>query len=971
LFTGIAKLFNEPAQAGRATVSFQVAVGTYDDVLEWYKTGLVDVAILSAGTVAELFSSPDWKGTLKDLYIGSHTLHQISSSDNYFAAPERRARQPQVQYHSVCLVNKDSPIKTWSDLEQYAHEEKVKYLFVHPLSVSGRILPQYVLKQKGVTLSKNLVEVEWTYDHDSTVRALEDPSDDGLQRVGFVSDETGVDKHKVRKIIIPELDQVWIPQEVVLISSNSKGRKDFIKNLLVRKVTHPDFVTVPDWAEQYEQSVVKWVNELEIKPSKMGQQFFTLEQIVGKLRGYENIHPGATRLALVLSGGGAKCAYQVGAISAIENEINAAQTAGEDNEKEVTSDVQHEGGSEPLGTDAAQASAPKPKPLDIGVVVGTSGGAINALCVALGLTRTEQGQDDLRDTWLHFSQRDFFHPWSPLPAMLGLMMGLFQALLVIIALRLCDEERIIWRRFTRTIVIVLTCVAVALYFSRWSFWASLPVIAVATVVGMQLFDSRSQIWRRTTGTALFLLGALELIAGLKDYTPWEHLYIVIPLVIFPIIGLLIILTIRLFLRSERVGWLKPSALVVSLTGAGVVLTLMWNAPREWMNQFAKNHLLHHAWLFFTMNLVLSALCLMGIGLLLLLAEVVLKAEQGEGPGWLLRAFGGAGGGPNHERASAPDGAAETGKNQAYFHPRLEVVRTVANFFINRQPILRALIIAVIALFTLQLTRSLLHDTSLSTSGGVEKAIAEKMPKLLQHCPNVPQGVTLQGSTDHQRLEDLSRKIIENKWLQRDLVITSSSLAAEDQPPDLYFYYNHSQQNLPPDKEFPPDSRFKSFAEEPFVPRLLDVVIGSASIYPVFDPRPLSLDTNGSDSLQLIDGGFAHNSPVEAAVAWGATHIILIEASPKSKPSQHMNLLDNSVDAFNYLFSEAQLVDARSRGKVEIFTLRPSPDGPGEDPNLCTFDFTDVLVKGAIDKGMTDATNVETPKFLRERGQPSF
>lgn len=171
-------------------------------------------------------------------------------------------------------------------------------------------------------------------------------------------------------------------------------------------------------------------------------------------------------------------------------------------------------------------------------------------------------------------------------------------------------------------------------------------------------------------------------------------------------------------------------------------------------------------------------------------------------------------------------------------------------------------------------------------------------------------------------------------------------------------------------------RFKSFEEGEFVSRLLDVVIGSASIYPVFDPRclptsGLPCDPNSGNNLQLIDGGFAHNSPIEAAVAWGATHIILIEASPKAKPARRRNLWDNSLDAFNFLFSQAQLVDTHCRGKVELFSLRPSPDNPTEDPNLCTFDFVDFLVEGAIGKGITDATDVENPKFLRGRGQPSF
>lgn len=998
-FARIAEQYNSPSKGG-TKISFQVAVGAYDDILEWYKSGLVDVAILSPGPVAELLSSIKGENDLKDLYIGTVTLPSLPN--NLWAVPERRKPGPHFRYYSMCLVAKDSPITDWKDIENRAREGNIKFMFVHPLSVSGRILPEYVLRyKKGFgtdVLSKNLVEAEWTYDHSATMRALEQPTGDGTHRVAFVWDEAKVDQEKFRKITIPELDELWIPQDVVLISSNFIGRKELMKDVFLKYVDKnkmKPYEPVRDWAKQFKESVVEWLSKLELRPSKMGQQHFTLEQIVGKLRSYENSHPGATRLALVLSGGGAKCAYQLGAIEAIETELNRVE---EEEAMALAEEADYDapaGEGSPGGEDAAaregaaaggggaaagggEGQAGEGRRLDIGLVVGTSGGAINALSAALGITRTDSGREELQKTWLSFSQRDFFRPWSPLPFTLGLIAGLFQVLAIILALRIFDNEQINWRKYTRLSVSVLAVAATALLFSRWRFWAMLPLLSMAVIVGAQLFESRASNWRMTTGPALLAVGIAELAVWRFSLTPWEYMHFIIPGAGFLLLAVLAVLVVRLFFDQEM-RWIRIAEFVIPIIGVVILvgLLLTWEASAGRMRMIARNHLIHHVWLVLTINLLLSAVCLVVIGLLMLLAELVARSERGQGPRWIVGAVA----------ARRPPAAGEAGprKSSRGFSAALQdsladLALADRLFFNSRKLILRTLVVALAALLVFQMAGSLFYNTSLSDSEGMEEAFVRKLPKLLGHHPAVKTTVEPQGADDRARLEDISRRIIGGGLLQRDLVVTSSLLTTGDEPPDTYFYFDHrgpgSDAKLPPDKGVPPDPRFRSFTEAEFTPRLLDVVIGSASIYPVFDPRCLPTsgarcDPNDGSSLQLIDGGFAHNSPIEAAIVWGATHIILIEASPKAKPAQRRNLLDNSLDAFNYLFSQAQLVDTHSRGKVEIFSLRPSPDSPGEDPNLCTFDFVDFLVEGAIGKGITDATDVENPKFLRGRGRPSF
>jgi hypothetical protein len=178
-------------------------------------------------------------------------------------------------------------------------------------------------------------------------------------------------------------------------------------------------------------------------------------------------------------------------------------------------------------------------------------------------------------------------------------------------------------------------------------------------------------------------------------------------------------------------------------------------------------------------------------------------------------------------------------------------------------------------------------------------------------------------------------------------------------------------------------------------KLLDVVIGSSTIYPIFPSRALTSVQLGNEERELeviermniVDGGYIHNIPIEAAVKWKATHIILIEASPTPMQSTPKDFWDNSMLAFGYLFNQAQLTDKLVRGATETFELRPtsfcekqdtlpSCVGPSNtpDPNMDTFDFSLPLVKNAFLRGSEDVAGNGTslkPLFQRVPGPPMF
>src|SRR5262249_42589773 len=68
----------------------------------------------------------------------------------------------------------------------------------------------------------------------------------------------------------------------------------------------------------------------------------------------------------------------------------------------------------------------------VSLVVGTSGGAINALAVALGITKEPQGRELLGTLWANFDLRDFIVLWPKSGLTLGLCAALAISSLVLI-----------------------------------------------------------------------------------------------------------------------------------------------------------------------------------------------------------------------------------------------------------------------------------------------------------------------------------------------------------------------------------------------------------------------------------------------------------------------------------------------------------------------------------------------------------
>lgn len=810
----ILSAFESAQQKTRRPVAFKLVVGTYDEVYHWYKSDQIDLAVMNPGPLALLLKEYGHEELSKG-FVGVRGLvpgaTSIASEGGEVASD---------RYSSVMLVNRAAIRSLEPSLaeKQTLSEPEAKriidlvlnktrqgqayFLFVHPFSTSGYIFPRKFLKEKtGVDLKPTDYELTESHTVSLTeIRRADNPN--GRLKVAFVSDYLASTKDDDKVLAIRSADlNTKIVQDALVFTPDFAQREsadlESVKELLRSSVGATTFNLsrdVTEWWKPYEE-IANWIATFNGNTPLMSNNI-TLDQIIKRINNYNVHHPQKpARVALVLSGGGAKCAYQLGAVEVIEDKLKKVQ---------AENDISRPG---------------------IDLVVGTSGGAINALTIAAEVTKEDAGRQDLRSTWERFSQSEILKPSNFVRRLLGVTLGLIFSLLVINAF---------------------------LYWRLWRFASS-----TRSRFGKLVWSEKAGIFLLVTSLLLFLIGLKQLT--FTDTLTAETL-----------------LAKHVFIHVAEYG--KQA--------------LRW-----------------------------AALCIFVFGFILT------------------------------------------------FNRTLSSVVPVYGW-VSRNLRVPAIVVAVLLFFLLPIativTTFALQDT-LFVSSGIEEKMAVEMPKLL-HCD-------ASSGPSSQRLANISTQIIRDGLIKRDLVITGSVLSSgsasrqsdaareADNETDLYFVYKAGGSVLP--EGLRKDNRFVSLKDPDNESILLDVVIGSGSIFPAFEAKRLTsvkrmLDKNALTGVSIIDGGFVHNSPIEAAIKLEATHIIMIEASPEYAQSTEVSLLSNSVVAFNHLFTQAQLLDARSRRQAEIFTLRPH-----QDPFLCTMDFGKNYILKAMEWGASDASDTSTPRFVRQ------
>jgi predicted acylesterase/phospholipase RssA/ABC-type phosphate/phosphonate transport system substrate-binding protein len=846
---------------GDRQIRFKVEVGNYDEVLYWYRENQLDVAIMNPGPLAVLLDEYG-REALTPAFIGTKVLKPPKNSFT-----RASTTTPRDKYKSLMVVNKcvpkqlkldaNSPLdaqqeKSVTDfIFQKARQNQVQFLFVHPLSTSGGILPQKILKDAGVKLES--MKPTYTYSHDKSVHEVNE-SDCTNLKVAFVWDETANSQaDKVVAIHSGPFEQDIIRDGIILnldfmdrlereghSAENKSADLQRVKNILSAYKTcesskdrdtqsnpaqcqastyeHPDRqsvqATTPWWKDM--ETVLGWINYIGGR-DKLNTVMVDIDHIITRLGTYNKYSEKPARLAIVLSGGGAKCAYQLGAMGIIEDKLRAA--AKDD-----------------------------PK-LGIHLVVGTSGGAVNALAVAAEVTADAVGREKLKKTMESFSQPEILRPSNFVRRVFGIAFGLLFSFVLILA-----------------------------------------------IDGLQTRQPRKLSTVKLSGNEPPVLRRLEAVRNL-----WSRLGRLDPVAI-----LLILIALGLLIAT-----------LLFRLGTTRVINL-WDVQRL-LSVHGVIHFVEYSRQLFRWTSFTILVCGVLRGLYIWFIQEKTKRQRQK---W-----------------------------------RLAIMAPAS--------------VIIFLLPPLALLASVLCQKSVFVSDGIEAKIKTEMPSIL--------GLKV----DNETLQEISKKIIAEGRIKRDLLITGSVLREEndgalqgtkknssimENPGSsanaFYFYYQaKGSEQLP--ASLRSDESFVLLRQNDSI--LLDAVIGSGAIFPVFQSKTLTnvLSVKRTyQNVEIVDGGFGHNSPIEAAIKLQATHVIVIEASPLSKPTGGDNLWQNTFAAFNHLFTQAQQLDVRSRRMAEIFTLRPTVRKDG-DRYLCTVDFGARFIDDAYDLGCENAGDRENPKFLRE------
>jgi len=200
-------------------------------------------------------------------------------------------------------VAADSPLHNLDDVRRHAELDSIDFIFVHPLSMSGRVLPENMLRDIGTRLAQD--QMSYSYSHSRSMELLTRPNVGRLQ-VALVWDDAlfaaTTLSDSVRHIEFPELDRMPILNDLILVRSDFEFAPELSRLLIAYKNKDIGFEPI-DQAEY--DKLVLWNRHVRIPHGANDELRLVSVKKIGQILLHSsrslNIPP---RVALVLSGGG-------------------------------------------------------------------------------------------------------------------------------------------------------------------------------------------------------------------------------------------------------------------------------------------------------------------------------------------------------------------------------------------------------------------------------------------------------------------------------------------------------------------------------------------------------------------------------------------------------------------------------------------------------------------------------------------
>ncbi len=109
------------------------------------------------------------------------------------------------QFHTLFIANKNSGIAKINDISELQKLKDSTFTFGSESSTSGRLMPQYFLKQAGVSLQDFRGEVGFSGDHDKTIKLVEA----GSYEVGAVNEKVWEKRVQNNEIDLNKVEVIW------------------------------------------------------------------------------------------------------------------------------------------------------------------------------------------------------------------------------------------------------------------------------------------------------------------------------------------------------------------------------------------------------------------------------------------------------------------------------------------------------------------------------------------------------------------------------------------------------------------------------------------------------------------------------------------------------------------------------------------------------------------------------------------
>jgi phosphonate transport system substrate-binding protein len=114
-------------------------------------------------------------------------------------------REVDEQFHSVFIANKKSGLKPFKNSSDLQALKGHTFTFGSESSTSGRLMPQYFLKQAGIKLEDFKGQPGFSGDHDKTIKLVEA----GTYEVGAVNEKVWEKRVQTKEVDLNKVEVIW------------------------------------------------------------------------------------------------------------------------------------------------------------------------------------------------------------------------------------------------------------------------------------------------------------------------------------------------------------------------------------------------------------------------------------------------------------------------------------------------------------------------------------------------------------------------------------------------------------------------------------------------------------------------------------------------------------------------------------------------------------------------------------------